>query len=341
MLLTGFLLGACEQGYHNAVEPTLEISTSSTTYYTQEPVTFIIDSNADFIAFYSGERGNDYAYVDKDRIYQGIPYMSFASTFQAGAQWQNQSSEDHSKKVLTIYYSTDFSGNYTVEDLMSATWHDLTDYFVFPSERVDNGKNASLATPSGKVLIEDIIAPEDMQKPLYFAFRYKIDAYDESLANSRSRSGIMNFLIQTECAEVNATNNMATQADADWQLIYEKGYENDSGDYAPEVNSAMIWFDCDSGSTYEHICWAVSRKILIDTEVNIGCDYSVGIKGFADDFTGSYTYTYAEPGCYDVWFMAANVGDDGKRMEIKKNITVNIVEQGGAGITQPTTDEWE
>ena len=39
-------LTACDKGFEEVSEPTLELSTSMTTYYTQEPVVFHIESNA-------------------------------------------------------------------------------------------------------------------------------------------------------------------------------------------------------------------------------------------------------------------------------------------------------
>ncbi|MBO5685318.1 MAG: DUF5017 domain-containing protein [Alistipes sp.] len=333
------MLTACDKGFEKVSEPTLELSTPMTTYYTQEPVVFNIESDANFLAFYSGERGNDYAYAKKERIYEGDVFLSFNTAFQAGAQWKNQLEADVEKKPLRFFYSTDFSGVYTLEEIDKATWHELTDQFTFPSARATNAKVLTQTTESGVRNFAELVPEEEWAKPIYFAFRYKIDPYDGS--NARSRASVMNFNLYTRCEEVNATETLASQAKAGWQLV-KKGYEADTA-YAPEVTSTMVWFDCDGGepaNANERICWAVSAPIAIKHEVNIGCDYGVGIKSFAEEAVTSYTYTYATPGVYDVYVTAANVDHEGSRMEKTASVRIEVVEQGHVDIEQPGEGEW-
>ena len=51
---------SCHSGFEKAVTPELEISLEKEVYFTDDAVTFNINSDADFISFYSGENGNDY-----------------------------------------------------------------------------------------------------------------------------------------------------------------------------------------------------------------------------------------------------------------------------------------
>lgn len=333
------LMAACDKGFESVSEPTLDLSTTLTTYFVQEPVVFNIESNANFLSFYSGERGNDYAYVAKERIYEGEAWISFNSAFQAGSQWKTQLDEDLEKRILRLFYSSDFSGIYTLEEVEKATWVELTSEFEYPTARATNAKVLSQTTPAGERKLTDLIPAEELDKPLYFAFRYKIDPYVEELANARSRACVMNFQIVSRCDEINANDMIATQGNAGWQFVTE-GYEDESGKYAPEISSSYIWFDCDGGLATERICWAISAPIHINTEVNIGCDYGVGIKGFPDEPLTSYTYTYAEPGEYEVFVTAANVDYTGARMEKTASVKIQIVEQGNADIEQPGEGEW-
>lgn len=332
-------LVACDKGFEKVSEPTLELSTPMTTYFTQEPVVFNIESNANFLSFYSGERGNDYAYAQQERIYEGEAFVSFNTAFQAGSQWKTQLEADPEKKILRMFYSTDFSGVYTIEEVEKATWVELTDEFTFPTSRSDNAKVLSQTTESGVRAVAELIPAEALAKPIYLAFRYKIDPYDEALANARSRASVMNFQLYTYCAEVNATAVLASQSTAGWQLV-KKGYETDSGNYAPEVASNLIWFDCDGGLPVERICWAISSPLKVNNEVNIGCDYGVGIKSFASEPITSYTYTYAEPGVYDVYVTAANVDHEGSRMEKTASVRIEVIDQGTADVEQPGEGEW-
>lgn len=339
-MVAAALCAGCDKGFEKVSEPTLELSTPTTTYFTQEPVVFHIESDANFLSFYSGERGNDYAYAHKERIYEGEAYLSFNSAFQAGAQWKRQLETDVEKKLLRVFYSVDFSGVYTIEEVERATWKELTTHFTFPESRATSAKALNQTTPSGAVNVKELIAEEDLSKPIYFAFYYRAEGYDATLNNARSRASVMNFQLYTRCEEVNATENIATQSNAGWQFV-TKGYENESGNYAPEVTSSMIWFDCDGGTVAtERHCWAVSSAITINTTVNIGCDYGVGIKSFAGEPVTSYTYTYAEPGTYDVYVTAANVDHEGSRLEKRASVRIEVVEQGNADIEQPGDGEW-
>jgi hypothetical protein len=333
------LLVGCDRGFESVSEPTLTLSTEQNTYCTQEPVVFKIDSDADYLSFYSGERGNDYSYAQQERIYEGEAFVTFNTAFQAGVQWKNQAEEDVEKKILRFFYSTDFSGVNTIEEVEKATWKELTTQFEWPTARATNAKVLSQTTPAGVKNLVDIIPAEDLAKPIYFAFRYKIDAQDEALGNYRSRASVMSFQIYTECEEINASETIVNQSNAGWTLV-QKGYHTDSGNYAPTVESNYIWFDCDSGLPLERICWAVSAPILINTKVNIGCDYGVGIKSFPDEPIESYTYTYAEPGTYEVVVVAANVDHEGNRMEKSEKVTIKVVDQGFADIEQPEDGQW-
>ncbi|MBP3382505.1 MAG: DUF5017 domain-containing protein [Tidjanibacter sp.] len=333
------LLVGCDKGFESVSEPTLTLSTEQNTYCTQEPVVFKIDSDADYLSFYSGERGNDYLYAQQERIYKGEAFITFNTAFQAGAQWKTQAEEDVEKKILRFFYSTDFSGVNTIEEVEKATWKELTTQFEWPTARATNAKVLSQTTPAGVLKLDELIPAEDLAKPIYFSFRYKIDAYEEALNNARSRASVMNFQIYTKNDEVNVTSNLMTQANAGWTLV-QKGYHTDSGNYAPVVESNYIWFDCDGGLPIERICWAVSAPVVIDTEVNIGCDYGVGIKSFPDEPIESYTYTYAEPGTYEVVVVAANVDHEGNRMEKSEKVTIKVVDQGFADIEQPEDGQW-
>ncbi len=339
------LLVACdESGFDALSEPTLSLTTTQSTFFTQEPVVFYIDSDADYLSFYSGERGNEYEYATKERIYEGEAYISFNTGFQAGGQWKNQLEEDVEKKIIRFFYSTDFSGEYTMEAIEAATWTELTEQFDFPTQRSTNAKNSKETTPSGEKNLRDIIAEEDWGKPIYFGYRYKIDAFvykeDGSVENPRSRVSVMNFQITKRCEEVNASESLASLSNAGWQFAYS-GYDAElDANNMPALESSYIWFDCSTNNHEARVCWAITAPIVIDTDVNIGCDYGVGIKAFPDEPLKSYTYTYAEPGEYNVAVTAAKVDYMGNRTEKTSTMKITVVEQGEADIEQPTEGEW-
>lgn len=321
---------SCHSGFEKAVTPELEISLEKEVYFTDDAVTFNINSDADFISFYSGENGNDYEYASKDRIYQGELYLSFSSAFQAGQQYKRQQDEDHTKKMLRLFWSVDFSGEYTKEAVDAATWNELTSLANYPETRADNAKLLSNAVPSGEIDVTDLIKNDG--KPVYFAFKYMIEAYDEVLGNSRSRASVFNFLVKSKAEEVNAVEDVFTHAKAGWQFILN-GYG--SSEKIPENTTSYLWFDCDSGITNDLECWAISAPVPLTNEVNVGCDYGIGIKSFVDEPLKEYTYTYSKPGTYDVCFVAAKVDHEGTRKETVRNLKVVVSDHGNASIVQP------
>ena len=334
-MILAMALVSCHSGFEKAVTPNLNVTTDSEVYFTDDAVVFNIDSDADFISFYSGEKGNSYEYAQKERIYEGQLYLSFSSAFQAGAQWKRQLEEDVTKRILRVFWSSDFTGEYNAEAIAAATWNELTASADFPTSRAENAKLLSNTTPSGGI---DITSLADEGKPVYFAFRYHIDTYNEELANSRSRASVFNFLINSRAAEVNASEDVVTQSKMGWQLVMS-GFEN--SEKKPEDCSSYLWFDCDTGNTVDLECWAISAPVALENKVNIGCDYAVGIKKYVDEPLKTYTYKYSTPGTYEVCFVAANVDHEGVRKETVKKLQIVVSDHGGAEIVQPDNNgEW-
>ena len=327
---------SCHSGFEKAVTPTLNVTTDSEAYLTDDAVVFNIDSDADFISFYSGENGNAYEYAKKERVYEGQLYLSFNSAFQAGSQWKRQLEDDVTKKMLRVFWSSDFTGEYNADAIAAATWNEITALAKFPTSKVEKAKLLSYTTPSGEIDITSLAAEG---KPVYFAFRYHIETYNAELLNDRSRASVFNFLINSKATEVNASSDVVTQAKMGWQLVMS-GFEDN--EMLPEDCSSYLWFDCDPKNTIDLECWAISAPVSLDNKVNVGCDYAVGIKKFVDEPLKTYTYTYSKPGTYDVCFVAANVDHEGVRKETVKKLQIVVSDHGGAEIVQPDNNgEWK
>lgn len=86
-----------------------DVSLEAETFKVGEPVRFHFSGNPDFIIFYSGEKGNDYAYKDTDRITDSEMTFSFSTTTTSGTAGNPNPSR------VPVCYSTDFSGEYTEE----------------------------------------------------------------------------------------------------------------------------------------------------------------------------------------------------------------------------------
>lgn len=332
-LLLTLLAAGCMPDAGREPTPDFDVSAPGTTFFAEDPVRFGIIGDADVISFWSGETGNDYAWRETDRVYEGEGFLSFGTAFMNGAQWKNQASDDIDKKLLTFWWSDDFSGSYTAEAIAAATWHDATDAFSFASARVNDARVLSDATPSGSVALKDII-PATAGKPLYFAFRYHLQPMLDAAVDSRSRAVVSGFAINCVNPARHINETVVNNSSAGWSFV-NIGYSDDDANYMPEASASYIYFNASTANTAERWSWAVSQAYTPDYSVNFGCDYAVGIKSFSDAPLNSYTYTYSEPGDYDAVFVASNVSADGTVKTIEKHIPIKVVERGAATIDNP------
>ena len=338
LTLLATLALSCSDRYTTVGKPDLKISLDGSKFYVDEPLTFSFKGDADIISFWSGEEGNDYEWRATDRILQSEGVLSFGTAFQAGAQWKNQALPDEDSKLISFLWSDDFDGDYSIEGIGRAHWHAVTDSFTIASARVDNARLLNNATPSGDVYLKDLI-PADAHLPLYFAFRYHIQAYYDSLANSRSRVAVSSFTIRGVNADLNMNEVLVNNSTAGWTLV-SSGYADADKDYMPEVAPSYIWFDCSTSNRAERFCWAVSQAYNPDYSVNLGCDYAVGIKSFSDTPLNSYTYSYSKPGNYRVVFSSSNVASDGKASMALQSFDIEIVSRGSATVDNPEHKDW-
>mgnify|MGYP003307609607 CR=1 FL=1 len=107
-MILAMALVSCHSGFEKAVTPSLDVTTESQMCFIDDAVVFNIDSDADFISFYSGEDGNAYEYAKKERIYEGNLSLSFSTAFASGAQWKRQLEEDVTKRLPRVFWSSDF-----------------------------------------------------------------------------------------------------------------------------------------------------------------------------------------------------------------------------------------
>ena len=78
------LTTGCRKNLDDVDDVHFDVSLEAETFKVGEPVRFHFSGNPDFIIFYSGEKGNDYAYKDTDRITDSEMTFSFSTTTTAG-----------------------------------------------------------------------------------------------------------------------------------------------------------------------------------------------------------------------------------------------------------------
>lgn len=332
---------SCDNLWTIETQDTLTITLRNDKVYTQEDVVFDFSGDADVISFFSGEKGSEYDYFSSERTYEGVPYFTFSSAFQAGDQWLLQNESNVEKRPLSILYSTDFAGDYTAEGVSAATWMDITSKFTFPESKVSNAKDPALATSAGTYPLAELLAEGDMDKRITFAVRYHMNPVTGVVeGKERSRAAIHNFSITNRNEEENMSVDYASQADLDFTLI-ASGYNaaDTTANYLP-IKASYLWFDCATSQPDEREVWAVSRTITIDGTIHGGCDTPICIKSYANMAPTKYIYSYSEVGDYDIYFMITNTSTDGTIDRRTEHFVVSVLDQGESSIIQPEEGEW-
>ena len=338
MIIAAVLLCGCTDGGGRITEPDLQVFLDTQEVFTDEAVTFRFEGNADIISFWSGEEGNDYAWRTEDRVYEGTAGLSFGTGFMNGQQWKNQASASSADKLVTLWWSDDFGGDYTAAGVAAAHWHDITGLFTFASTRVDDARNLATATPSGTVSIYDFL-PAGAKGPFWFAFRYHLKPVVEAATDSRSRAVVSGFTINCVNEALHVNEPLVTNSTAGWTFV-NTGYDENDANYMPEASASYIYFNASTANTAERFSWAVSKAWTPSVDINLGCDYAVGIKSYSDSPMKGYTHTYTAPGDYDAVFECRNVSQDGQVLTTERHVTVHVSPRGGATIDNPDPKTW-
>jgi len=283
--------------------PTFDVQVETLTYKVGDMVDFTFTGDADQITFYSGETMKDYAYID-GRVDKVLALnTSFSTAIRYGLA-------NGQKDLLSVWVSSDFSGDYTIEGVHSATWKDnVSKDFTLAPPTMDNNTAANFI-PSG---VLDIMSEAEEGKPLYLAFRYKKDAGKEQ------RNWFMRNIA------VNAVTDLGSFSLFDasgFTLVYDDNYEADA-DKNSSVTSTQITLR--SPNNFNPLAvevWAISPPIST-AETDLGPDKGTSIKGFRDLKLEEYSYTYEEAGEYTVTFVASNSNLYGESKVVKQlKITV-------------------
>jgi hypothetical protein len=276
-----------------------EVSINSLSIKAGDTAKFTISGDAESILFYSGEQGNNYSLRDILNTEDGKPEMSFNSAVNLGETTIGNQN-------LSIMLSTDFNGKYNKEDILKATWTDITAKFILPTI-------AATSTLSGSV---DLSEYKVNGKSMYVAFKYV--SINPALFRQRLWS-ITNFNFQTKF------NN---QTFVNASSLYLAGFG--SFDFAELTTTPWNSITSSTNITLTHAAtlagkeeendWAISRGFDI-TEVNRNSGTT--IKGPVDLNINIYSYKYLMPGDYKVVFVGKNTNINGSKEIVKEfNLTV-------------------
>lgn len=300
VLLLALVIMSCKK--NEVLQPTFDVKVPKSTYKVGEPVPFTFNGNPDFISFYSGQFGNDYAF-SKGRIMDIKTFsMSFQTRLQAGGQ----------NKQLSVLISSNYNGEKNMADVKAATWTDLTSLFSFSLTTLDYFS-------SGEVDLSAIVT--DKTKPLYVAFHYI--TLPQTTANGVYRNTVVrNFLFNTKTDAGNST--AMDQISAGWILL-EDGSILESGRNVVNASSGILTLRGNittAGKLVQTEVWAISKPVNLNA-IDMGPDKGTPVKGISDPVPSVYNFAYTTPGTYKVVFSAANSTLYGEKSITKEaNITI-------------------
>lgn len=260
-----------------SIEPlSFNVTTSSTTYRVGDTVKFNFSGNADFISFYSGEPGNNYANSSRITL-PGISQLQFTSYTQNGTQ----------QNTLKVLVSNNFNGLYDSANIYKATWTDITSRATLST--------GVTGTPSGIIDLSDFAA---QNKPVNIAFKYV--AATGSIQPTWTIQSFNLNLLQPD----NTLFPIATIANAGWKQVSVLNPAAFWGITATQLSIAG-----GNATAASNEDWAISSLLYLN---KVAPDVAVPIKNITQ-VLDSYNYVFSKPGLYKVVFLAGNATADAQQ----------------------------
>lgn len=296
-----------------------DVTTASLSGRVGEPVLFSFSGVADAIDLFTGEEGHDFDLRNTDRYsYDSGLTLSFNSSWVNG--------DDINPELFRVKLSQDFSGEYTEEEVLSATWTDITDLFTLPTEVTGSSSNY---VEAGEV---NLISKIDVAKSCYIGLFYRVTGIpaDEKVSghgrtqifvsrfnvNSVAEDGTITSLIAEDAIANNATMILGDEYANDQEKNYPSFKKNNTlGNYA--------WFSSMFQPAENMYAYMVTKAVA-PVSYNLGPDKPIVVQSATDSPVSEYSYIFNEAGTYEVVFVAHSVSLTGEAVEKVKTFTITI-----------------
>ena len=303
IVLLALLIIGCKKD--NIETPALNVTVEKTTFKVGDTVVFHLEGNPDFISFYSGEFGNDYAYIGG----RTLDIKSFSLAFQTRVRNGNQPNQ------FSVHISSDFNGKYDIESVRTGNFKDITNLLTLSTEN-------TVYANSGEVDLTTIVT--DKTKPLYIGFRYitKPQTAASGPNGTQRNWDVRDFSVKT-LTDIGLTTAI-DQLSAAWTLV-ESGAVLEAGRNTINVNSGLVTLRGNAtaaGKIVETEAWAISKAVDLNTVI-LGPDKSIPVKSISETLVPSYSHIYTKPGTYKVVFAVANNRIEGKK-DILKELEITV-----------------
>jgi len=308
------------------------VTAAETTCKVGEPIRFEMSGSAESVDFYSGEMFHEWIYAKKDRLAYPDIFFSFKSQLQGGTQ----------VKCLSVKVSSDFNGMCDEENILKATWTDISGRVTLPTKiwtsndgptKPGRYEQPGRMIPSGEVNLSPYYSDNNQ---LYVALFYHIDAWDAALANVRTgvwltdiradrvegdtRTVLYSQMGDTQAAReaitiVNGANILASSsAKSDW------GANCKTEDTGLDINAWRFW--CDQKKPVAFDAYAVMPCMERNPQ-NFGPDKPEVVKRAGDAMPADYSYVFSEPGTYTVALVGTSRSLTGE-VEVVQEFVVTV-----------------
>ena len=249
------------------------VTTDKETYMTTDTVVFSFTGNPWYLTYYSGEPYHKYEYSERVTA-PGVPQLQFTTQMATGSQ----------KNTLQLMVSTNFSGVYDSTNIYQATWTDITNKVILPTN--------TAVTSSGVIDLTPFITSDH---PVYVAFKYT------GVAGSAQRTWTIKSVALNNVLADNTSYSLLgiAESTAGFKSVPMK---------APAVAWAMTTsqLQIKGGTTTaspEAEGWVVSKPLNLSKVIP---DTGVPLKNMTTALP-AYMYMYETPGSYKATFVAANI----------------------------------
>lgn len=297
--------------------------------YAGEPVTFTFDGNPDYIVFYSGTAGNQYANHNRTNI--GIDRMDIS--YYITQRYTTR--QDFKEPILHVMVSEDFTGEQTAAAIQAATWTELSAQTGFTTAEkpfpVPN-PDAVEQNPTGYARATNVDFSAYKDKKFFFAFKYLAGLHPTISGGSGANATYANHP-RIDITEM----NMQKVAAGSGETIVMDDLQNEWGfstifvnsttqaTYTVSSNTLMLQPQGDHRDQPVEV-WMVSQRL---DPTAVEPDRGTALKG-TNIALSSYQYTYPEPGTYTATFIAtnANMWDSS---QVVREVTFEVKDRNSAG----------
>ena len=316
MLLT---LASCSRDTVDEVRFSVATEGGVTTLKVDESVRFLFSGNPDYITFYAGDEGNNYAY--RERTKAELSQLQMECTVRQQYNDVNYLEQE----LLHIYLSTDFTGEYTAEALHQATWIPISggEYGRLP---VPIPTSAAAVETTGSTDLSRYI---DINKPFYVAVLYQAAGREEiPTSNSggryitRPRVDVSNFYLHKTTTDGHLISVKNASTEWGFRTLIESSatgtnYQLTDNGFLFQPQKATL--DAATGREPDEIIWMVSQEV---DPCSVEPDRGTPIKSI-EGYLSSYSYSYREAGTYTATFIATNANLWNSEQEMRQ-ITIQV-----------------